>query len=113
MSYNRDMINASRTVLSYKIELVNELLDELELELDKAKANNVEPYILAKATKRLKLLDELINTIVIYDSYVQKYLAFNPEDTSYLKDRLEVAKKYVHALGGDWGSVVWGKRTDY
>ena len=113
MSYNRNMIAASRTVLSYKIELVNELLDELETELDKAKSNKVEPYIIAKATKRLQLLDELINTMIVYDSYVQKYLAFNPEDTSYLKDRLEVAKHYVYTLGGDWSTVVWGKRTDY
>ena len=113
MSYYRDMVNASRQVLATKVELVNDLLEELETELNNAKANNVEPYILAKFKKRVKILEELVNTIVIYDNYVQKYFAFNPEETSYLKERLEVARRYVHSLGGDWGTVVWGKRTDY
>lgn len=113
MSYYRDMINASRQVLSTKVELVNELLEELELELERAKANNVESYVLAKFKKRLNTLEELVNTLVIYDSFVLRYLAFNPEETGYLKERLEVARRYVHSLGGDWGTVVWGKRTDY
>lgn len=113
MGYYRDMINASRQVLATKVELVNDLLEELETELATAQKNGVEPYVIAKFKKRLKILEELINTIVIYDSYVQKYLQFNPEETSYIKERLEIARKYVQALGGDWSTVVWGKRSDY
>ena len=113
MSYYRDMINASRQVLSTKVEAVNSLLEELELEIQKAKENNVEHYRLKKAIERLRTIETLVELIVIYDSHVQKYLAFNPEETSYIKERLEVARKYVHALGGDWSIVVWGKKTDF
>jgi hypothetical protein len=113
MSYYRDMIGVVRVHLSHQLEDMLLLLEELELELARAKANGIEPYQAAKFQKRLATIGRLIELVGLYDTQVQMYLRFNPENRGDLLERLEVARNYVNNLGGDWSAVVWGKPTDF
>lgn len=113
MSYYRDKIVEQRTKLASAVDLVNDLLDELNADLDRASANGVEPYRLKKSKERIAQIEQLVSVLVDYDGLVVKYIQFNPEGTPYYKERLEIARRYVHSLGGDWSTVLWGKKTDY
>jgi ATP-dependent protease HslVU (ClpYQ) peptidase subunit len=107
------MIGIAREHLALSVADTLELLEELENELQQAQANKVEPYVLLKFQKRLNRLDRLIQLLLTYDRQVQQYLKFNPENRGDLVERLEIARHYVASIGGDWSTVVWGKRSDY
>jgi hypothetical protein len=113
MSYYKDKIIEERQRLAGAVSLVNDLLDELNGDLDKAVANGVEAYRLKKSKERIAQIEQLVSVLVDYDAMVVQYIQFNPEGTPYYKERLAIAKRYVTSLGGDWSTVLWGKVTDY
>lgn len=113
MSYYKDMLFAKRQRLADAVELVNNLLEELESEIEKAKENGVEAYRLKKSVDRVKLISTLRDEIVDYDTKVLQYVNYYPEATPYYKEKLEIARRYVKSLGGDWSTVTWGKLSDY
>jgi hypothetical protein len=113
MSYYKDKIIEQRQRLAGAVSLVNDLIEELNSDLDKAVANGVEAYRLKKSKERIAQIEQLVEVLVNYDSMVVKYIQFNPEGTPYYKERLAIARKYVTSLGGDWNTVLWGKATDY
>lgn len=102
-----------REVLSITINEVNSLLTELKKEFKTSQDNGVEAYILLKVADRIKTIERLVSTVVDYDTRVQQYLNYYPENTPVYKERLKVAQLYVEALGGDWNTVLWGKVSDY
>jgi hypothetical protein len=113
MSYYKDKIIEERQRLASAVDLVNDLIEELNSDLDKAVANGVEAYRLKKSKERIAQIEQLVTTLVNYDAMVVKYIQFNPEGTPYYKERLAIAQRYVTSLGGDWSTVLWGKVTDY
>jgi len=113
MSYYKDMLFIKRQRLADAVELVNALLEELDGEIEKAKENGIEPYRLKKSIDRVKQIEQLRDEVVEYDTKVMQYVNFYPEATPYYKEKLEIARRYIRSLGGDWSTVTWGKKSDY
>lgn len=107
------MLFIKRQRLADAVESVNALLDELHEELAKSKENGVEAYRLKKSIDRVKQIEQLRDEIVEYDTKVIQYVNYYPEATPYYKEKLEIARRYVRSLGGDWSTVTWGKLSDY
>jgi hypothetical protein len=103
-------LQQSRQLLQNAIDAANALLDQLE---DENKGR--EGYVKQIADSRIAIFDQLINAIVNFDSKVVRYQNFNPPGNGYqyYKEKLQIARKYIHQLGGDFNSVLWGKITDY
>ncbi len=110
MDYSTFKLNESRQKLSERLELVNELLQQLQDE-----SAGLDGWAKKQFNDRLRVFDALINSVVEYDQSVCQYVNFHPNAGSvqWYKDRLAVARKYVISLGGDWGTVTWGKLSDY
>ncbi len=113
MSYYRDQLYAKRGALSACVDIVNELTEQLRSEVEKAEANGVEAYRLYKSKERIQHIETLVHVLVSYDDIVLKYIETHPNDVTYYKEKLEVAQRYVRALGGDWSTVIWGRKSDY
>jgi len=103
-------LNQARHMLQNAINDANDLLDKLEKENE-----GREGYVKQIAESRIAIFDKLINVVVHYDTKVVRYEQFNPPGNGYqfYKEKLEIARKYIHSLGGDFNSVLWGKKTDY
>lgn len=103
-------LNQARHILQNAIDSANALLDQLENE-------NVDRPDWQKkiASSRIAIFDNLINAVVLFDSKVVRYEKFNPpgDGYRYYKEKLEIARKYINVLGGDFNSVLWGKKSDY
>ena len=103
-------LDNARKLLSQQIKRTSDLLDILESE-----ASGLNAYDREKFAKRLRVLDDMIDVATYYDEMVFKYVRFHPSghNTQYLEEQLEVAKKYISRIGGDWNVVLWGKKADY
>ena len=113
MSYYKDLLLMRRQRLADVVNSVNELLEELENDIAKAQENGVEAYRLKKSIDRIKTIESLRDEVCEYDSKVMQYVNYYPENTPYYKEKLEIARRYVKSLGGDWSTVTWGKLSDY
>lgn len=103
-------LNQARHLLQNAVNLANDLLDTLEKENEGRTG-----YIKELAEKRIAVFDALIATIENFDAKVVRYQQFNPPGDGYqfYKEKLDIARKYIHAIGGDFNSVLWGKKSDY
>lgn len=110
MDYSSFKLTETRQKLIDRLDLVNALLDELETE-----SAGLDGWAKKQFNDRLRVLDALIATIVEYDQAVCQYVNFHPNAGSveWYKEKLAIARKYVHSLGGDWQTVTWGKLSDY
>ena len=103
-------LQQSRTNLANKLEVFNAetecILDDIQKLPEWERNENL---------VRLQTLEALAEAIVDYDSKVQTYVRFHPEqnNTQYLQDQLWRCKRYIQSLGGDWSTIVWGKNSDY
>lgn len=113
MSAAKDNLLMKREVLSAAVVTIGDLLTELHQELETSKNNGVEAYVLRKFIDRVRQIELLRNTVIQYDAHVMQYLNYYPENTPVYKERLEVARLYIEAIGGDWNTVLWGKKSDY
>lgn len=106
-SYN---LQRTRLILSKALEATNNLLDELE-----AESENLSSYDKKKFEARLMIFDNLVDSILAYDSVTQYYVRYHPaaNNTKHLLDQLQIARQYINRLGGDWSIVTWGKLSDY
>lgn len=109
---NKEALNLFhvRQELSNAVKRVNYLILQLENEAKDLVDEDRELY-----ESRIDLISDLINTICDYDELCQRHIRLKSSQHSeqYLRDQLEVAKKYIHRLGGDFNIVLWGKKSDY
>jgi uncharacterized membrane protein len=110
MSSTLDKYNASRNVLSKRVDNVNDLLETLENEAKSLSSDQQEQF-----ANRLKILDDLIDIVIYHDRIVNEYIRMNPDfyNVQQLHEQLKLAQKYVNKLGGNWSIVTWGKLSDY
>lgn len=110
MSSTLHQYNASRQLLSKKLDKLITLLDELEKESESM--SSADKAIFAA---RLNILDELVDMIIYHDRLVNDYVRTHPDthNVERLHEQIKIAQKYVNRLGGDWSIVTWGKLSDY
>lgn len=110
MSQTHDELNNARHLLQNAMNVANELLDTLEKENEDRTG-----YVKELAEKRIAIFDALMFSIEIFDATVVRYVQFNPPGDAYkyYKEKLHIAQKYITAIGGDFNSVLWGKKSDY
>ena len=110
MTHEQFELNQARHLLQSAVNIANDLLDALENENESRTG-----YIKELAQKRIAIFDGLINAIENYDGKVVKYQQFNPPGNQYqyYKQKLEIARKYITAIGGDFNSVLRGNKNDY
>ena len=110
MDYSTFKLQETRQKLIDVLNLTNELLDQLEQE-----SAALDGWQKKQFNDRLRVLDSLIQIVIAYDAAAMQYVNFHPNTGSvnWYKERLEIARKYVKTLGGDWSTVTWGKLSDY
>jgi len=103
-------LQQSRSDLAEKLALFNAECENILDDIRKLPEWEQKPNL-----ARLQVLEDLAEAIVDYDSKAQTYVRFHPEhnNTQYLQDQLWRCKRYIHSLGGDWSTIVWGKNSDY
>lgn len=113
MSYAKENVFFKRQQLAATVETANELLQTIKTEnLNNTELSNEDKKLF---NDRLKVFNELITAIVNYDIAVKNFEHENQNNgnAEYYRQQLQVARKYVNYLGGDWQTVVWGKISDY
>jgi hypothetical protein len=110
MTHESFELNQARHLLQNAINSANALLEKLE-----AENKDREGYVKKLAEERIAVFDSLIDAVVHYDSKVVRYENFNPpgQGYQYYKEKLDIARRYIRTLGGDFNTVLWGKKTDY
>lgn len=100
----------ARQELSNAVKRVNYLILQLENEAREYTGADRELF-----DARIELIADLIDTICDYDEICQRNIRMKSSHHSeqYLRDQLDVAKKYIQKLGGDFSIVLWGKKSDY
>jgi len=100
----------ARQELSLAVKRANYLVNQLELEAKDYTGADRELF-----DARIDLIADLINSICDYDEICQRHIRLKSSHHSeqYLRDQLDVARKYIHKLGGDFNNVLWGKKSDY
>lgn len=109
MSLAAHILEAERNELKKFVISVNELLDTLEYE-----NSDLPEYLQKKFDARFKVLLGLLEQVIRYDAAVISFYQFHSNCSSpHAKDQLAVAMQYIKTLGGDYNTVLWGKREDY
>lgn len=101
-------INKTREILSKYMDQYNDLLDTLVTET--AELNS---YDLQKFNERLTILDNFCSIVLHYDRLVMPYIRHDRYNDNKNKEQLDIARKYIERLGGDYNIVMYGKLSDY
>jgi uncharacterized membrane protein len=103
-------LQAARNKLSETLALVLIDLDDME-----AGINQLPKHEQKEHWETLNRLDALVQAIQAYDQCAQNYVRYHPDfnNTRYLSERLQLARKYVTRLGGDWDMVHYGSLSDF
>lgn len=113
MSYETENVFMRRQQLAGALTEFSNLLQTIKAEtLNNTELTDTEKRIFYD---RLKIFTELSNAICNYDIAVKllEHKIKQSGDAEYYRQQLEVARRYVRTLGGDWQTVVWGKISDY
>lgn len=109
---NKEALNLFhyRQKLATAVKQVNNLLIQLENESKQLVDKDKQIY-----ESRMDIIADLVDAICDYDELCQRHIRMKPQQHTeqYLRDQLDVAKNYIHRLGGDFNIVLWGKKSDY
>lgn len=89
----------------------NDLLEQLDLEIQKIE----NPAVREKYQQRFLIMDRFHNKSVELFNACGEQITYGTSASqyTYLRDKLDIARRFIQSLGGDPNSLNWLKKSDF